>query len=31
MGGSLLLFQGANEKFAWNKWAIRRVKKYGKS
>jgi hypothetical protein len=25
------LFQGANEKFAWNNWATGRVKKYGKS
>ena len=31
MDSSLLLFQGAIEKFAWNNWAIRRAQKYGKS
>ena len=31
MGSSLLLFQGATEKVAWNNWAIRRVHIYGKS
>jgi hypothetical protein len=31
MGSSLLLFQGATEKVAWNNWAIRRVQIYGKS